>query len=321
MKPRKNILLWQNYLWWHEMVEQRKTHATRIKHALSGRSNMDVDFEEWMLSNIYKYDIDTMIENQKQSMITEGMLIPVWSWVTQFKGMKAGSLPAQLLAQIDNIENFDTVAKLWRFSGYGLAMYWKNGNSEIKAPLDGWKWTNKKRQWTVVLPKANWDEYEHYPYEIENGKLLVPEDSKITDKVKFIEPGDGWYLAKSTDKLVASYHSPFSGLLKGILYNIGQQFIYNNTHPYYDLYYEYRLKQKEKHPVPYCGKCKIEAVPKLKGDKFRCPKDSGHNKQLYFTDNHFDFRGRRRMIKGFLKDLWLEWRKSEGLPVSEEYRI
>lgn len=36
---------------------------------------------------------------------------------------------------------------------------------------------------------------------------------------------------------------------------------------------------------------------------------------------HAELRAKRKMIKRFLSDLWVEWRKLEGLPLSEPYAI
>ncbi len=36
---------------------------------------------------------------------------------------------------------------------------------------------------------------------------------------------------------------------------------------------------------------------------------------------HIDYRARRKMVKRFLLDFWLVWRRLEGLPTSEPYAI
>jgi len=36
---------------------------------------------------------------------------------------------------------------------------------------------------------------------------------------------------------------------------------------------------------------------------------------------HINNRARRKMVKQFIADLWVKWRKLEGLPVSEPYAV
>lgn len=117
-KPRKHVLLWQNYLWWNELVEMRKKHLLRISSIERGKSNLDANFEqdtmEWL-------GLDNAICQVTKSMIACGHTVgPVWDWLTSIRGLAAGSLAARLVAQIDDIAKFDTISKLWRFSGWAV---------------------------------------------------------------------------------------------------------------------------------------------------------------------------------------------------------
>jgi hypothetical protein len=116
-KPRKYARLWQAYLWWNELVKTRQRHNLRIFAIESGRSNLDSQFEKDMISDM---DLDAMVDDLRKTMINYGEEVPAWEWVTNIKGLKSGSLAAQLLAQIDDIQKFATVSKLWRFSGYAV---------------------------------------------------------------------------------------------------------------------------------------------------------------------------------------------------------
>ncbi len=256
MKPRKHAALWQTYLWYNEFLELRKTHLLRISAIEDGRSNMDAQFERNWIE-------DTKLDYHKESLGKQlariGVMIgPTWQWMQGIKGLKSGLLPAQLVAQIDDINKFDTIAKLWRFCGYAV--------------FDG-----------VAEPKAS---------------FKAPHDKE------------------------ARRH--YNGRLKGILFNIAETFIKQQTPGYTDIYYAEKARQRELHPVAICKKCDIECIIKLKKVKgeevqiFSCPNDAKHPKN--FSDSHLHFRAMRKMMKTFLKDLWLEWRKNEGLEITEEWK-
>ena len=117
-KPRKHPQLWQSYLWWDELVQMRKRHTLRISSIEKGKSNLDAQFEQDMLDHM---SLDTAIAMTKKIMIGYGKKLgPVWDWLTGIKGLAAGGLAAQLLAQFDDVSKFDTVSKFWRFSGWAV---------------------------------------------------------------------------------------------------------------------------------------------------------------------------------------------------------
>jgi hypothetical protein len=115
-KPRKYATLWQAYLWWNEMVEIRKRHTLRISSSERGKSNLNAQFEQVMMD---KLDLDARICELNKMMIEEGQETGrVWDWLTSIKGLKAGGLAAQLIAQIDQPP--ETISKLWRFAGWAV---------------------------------------------------------------------------------------------------------------------------------------------------------------------------------------------------------
>jgi len=221
-KPRKHPYLWQAYLHWGELVKMRQRHMLRISSIKKGKSNLSLAFEEHVLEHM---GINELINDAKKVMIQHGEGIgPVWDWLTAIKGLKAGGLAAQLLAQIDDIGKFDTVSKLWMFSGWGL------------------------RDGQVVR-------------------------------------------CKSGEK------SPYNRRLKSIGYLIMDQFVRQQTPLYADIYYDEKRRQRQLHPE------------KIKGE----------NGKWKFNDGHIDNRARRKTIKIFLQHLWVNWRESEGLAVTEPY--
>ncbi len=226
-KPRKYPQLWQSYLFWHEFVEMRKRHLLRISSIDRGKSNLDSQFEKDMLEAA---QLDSLIVTIKKTMTNYGELVPVWDWVTSIKGLGQGGLAAQLLAQIDDIEKFDTVAKLWRFAGYAI----------------------------------------------------------IEGKAEKNQRGE---------------KSHFNRKLKGICFNIADQFIKQQTSYYVDIYYTEKDKQRLLNPNILCKQCNIKWED--------CQSKKTHIK--IFTDAHIHNRAWRKMIKAFLRDLWIEWKKYQNI--------
>jgi hypothetical protein len=248
VKERKHPHLWQSYLWYNEIVELRKRHNLRISAVERGASNFDADFEKHWI-NIF--GLDQIKKDLAKVLANNGSLAgPVWEWITSIKGLGAGLLPAQLLAQIDDIGNSPTVSALWRFCGYAV--------------FDGKAEKGKK------------GEKSHY-----------------------------------------------NRRLKGVCYVIADTFIKQQTPGYVDIYYNEKARQRALHPVAVCRECGIECDVKEKKHKgeiiksYVCPNNSKHVKN--FTDAHIHYRAIRKMMKAFLRDLWIEWRKCEGLPISDEW--
>lgn len=212
-KPRKHPQLWQSYLWWYELMEMRKRHNLRISSIERGKSNLDAQFERDTLQLV---QMDPILKNVKKTMTLYGQLVPVWGWATGIKGLGEGGLAAQLLAQIDDIHKFDTVAALWRFAGFAV--------------MEGKAEKNQKGE-----------------------------------------------------------KSHFNRRLKGVCFNIADQFIKQQTPGYVEIYYAEKERQRELYPGPIAN---------------------GNGKKIY-TDAHIHNRAWRKMIKAFLRDLWVEWQRIE----------
>ena len=243
-KPRKNPHLWQAYLNWNEMMELRKRHTLRISSIDHGKSNMDAQFERDYLEAM---GIETLVKNNVRVMIAAGReLGPVWTWITSIRGMASGSLPAQLLAQIDDPGKFETISKLWAFSGWAVR------------------------------------------------------DGKI-------------------DRCERGKTAPYNRTLKSTCYLCVQQFVYQQTPVYSDLYYEEKDRQLQLHPVPICSKCGGAAVQV--GQQWRCGEcgQKNTNHALKYTPGHIDAMAKRKVAKIFLQHVWLVWRQCDGLPVSEPW--
>jgi hypothetical protein len=122
-KPRRYPRLWQAYQMWDDLVQLRKRHLLRLSSIEAGKSSQDAAFERIFIANL---ELDRNIAESRNAMINCGATNPVWGWLTGFRGLKEGSLAAQLLAQIDDISRCSTVSALWRFAGQAVV----NGRAE-----------------------------------------------------------------------------------------------------------------------------------------------------------------------------------------------
>lgn len=117
-KPRKHPQLWQSYLLWDELMKMRQRHNLRISAAERGKSQMDATLEQNFIEHL---GLDDNLELARKMMINYGKATgPIWQWLTKIKGLGAGGEAAKLIAQVDDIARFDTIAKLWRFAGYAV---------------------------------------------------------------------------------------------------------------------------------------------------------------------------------------------------------
>lgn len=99
-------------------MEMRKKHTLRISSSDAGKSEMSAQFERDMMEHM---QLDTFLGYSRELMIDKGKeLGPVWDWLTSIKGLGAGGLAAQLVAQIDDISKSRTVSALWRFAGWAV---------------------------------------------------------------------------------------------------------------------------------------------------------------------------------------------------------
>jgi len=105
------------------------------------------------------------------------------------------------------------------------------------------------------------------------------------------------------EKNQAGEKSHYNRKLKSICYIIAKSFIYQNTSPYRDIYDAEKAKQRELYPE------------KMDSDKL----DRKGKKLYLYSDAHIHNRAWRKMIKEFLRDVWLTWRRMEGLPVTEAF--
>ena len=114
------------------------------------------------------------------------------------------------------------------------------------------------------------------------------------------------------------HNGDVQGLKKGQEHNYNHRFrstlfaiavngfiMHKKDSKYGQLYEEFKRVDREKHP-----------------EKVDSGKKSKEGKVIYnYTDMHIHMRAIRKMMKVFLKDLWIVWRTLENLPVSDPYEV
>jgi len=123
-------------------------------------------------------------------------------------------------------------------------------------------------------------------------------------------------LAVEDGKAVKRRHgekTDYNPLVKVLMWKVADSFLKQRTPVYRDIYDEVRLNENKKLNNPL-------------GNPKNCPQYSECLKKLKKAKTpsckmHIHRRACRIMVKRFLSDLWLNWRKLEGLPITEPYVI
>jgi len=109
--------------------------------------------------------------------------------------------------------------------------------------------------------------------------------------------------------------------LRTLCWKIGKSFVRAKTPFYRDIYDKAKVSENRKlgNPIenpqncPMYKKCLIRLGQKAKRLSVK-PKNPP-------CKQHIDYRAMRKMVKRFLADFWLAWRRLEGLPLSEPYAV
>lgn len=113
----------------------------------------------------------------------------------------------------------------------------------------------------------------------------------------------------------------FSIKLRSLMWKIGKSFIKARTPFYRELYDEAKDKENEKlgNPIADAENCPMyqQCVLRLRGKAQRLNREV----KTLPCKQHIDYRAMRKMIKRFLADLWITWRRLEGLSTNEPYVI
>jgi len=211
---------------------------------------------------------------------------PIYEWIVAQRGL-ADVRAAGLIAYIEPIERFDSVSKLWTYSGFGVMDICQTCNKRV---VD----YNSRYQWIENTTKRLMEQ---------NEKKLTGKSSEKTLRAKaekMLCSCDKPDAKRIGQRKVAGQIANFSPNLKKQVFLCVDQFVKQG-----DFYKEYYKECKEN----YMNRpdLKEEMESKKKG---ACKGTA-----------HIDAMARRKVAKMFLSHLWTEWRTLEGLPVTDPYAI
>lgn len=236
-RQRKYKELYTAYQMWVELNKFKTRVTNRIGAVERGDSHIDAGMSALFLEGgteikrerrtpsgrekVKVYNAGSGIAGLQDLAVDEmhsyGWYHPMWDWLTSISGI-AGNNAAKLLALVDDIERFPTIASLWRYSGYGIFRYWLDADGKVMAPEQGYKSSRQKvdgeevtvRWFERAEPKPEW-------------KLV-----RIADPQKSRRP-KGW-------------NAPDNTVLKSHLYVINEGMIRAQNSKYVDLYYPAKEK-------------------------------------------------------------------------------
>jgi hypothetical protein len=347
--PRYEHLRWLNDTY-GQIQKQRVAADNRIRAATQGEdTNQPHPIASFLSTRLA--DIEKELFNEMKDAVKDH---PAWPWLSDIKGV-GPTLATKVLGLILDIERFPTVAKLWKFSGYGLnvsgepydpdyAGLYELGTDIVPLDRNGRLYTITNRmsfdEFTGVYdidtddPDSNLAEYVANPSEeqwpVGKGTMFyLGSNSDVVYIVEVGGPDTERQRPKKGEKL------SYNVRLKTALYLVGDSFIKSRS-PYRDLYdrkKEYYRLTKQIQPLKRLMPEEIElgGIPdrgdkegKKQWDKMirEANKRAGESHDgAVWIDAHVDNAARRYMVKIFLSHLWEVWRKEEGLPVREPYAI
>jgi len=221
---------------------------------------------------------------------------PISDWILKTKGISF-SLAGQLVGLIRDIGKFDNVSSLWRY--FGLAVV-----DECTIC--------KKRYWP---PDALSYEMKHTAERLEQQwerKLI-----KDTEKPDFMGKASKMFChceqpnpKRTTQKHREGVLADYNPKAKTLAFKIATQFVKQGDE--YREVYEYHRKKLE------AREDRSQEVEMKKGKLVR-----SKNGEMRSTSGtmHIHMDAQRRTVKEFLKNLWLEWRRIDGLPVTQPYAV
>lgn len=146
------------------------------------------------------------------------------------------------------------------------------------------------------------------------GKVIGPIDIQKANQISKLWRFAG--MAVNNDgrgeRLKKGEKSHFNKTLKSMCWRLGKSLI-RAKGKYYEFFLAEKKRLSEREEERGKKIVPSEKLPKVKGKRTETDELVGLG--------HIDMMAMRKMIKLFLSHLWLEWRRAEGLPVSEPYVI
>lgn len=221
---------------------------------------------------------------------------PISQWLMAHRGIGV-VFAAGLIAYIEDINRFNTVSKLWQYSGMGVYEICQDcGKRVIRADRGAW--------------------IMHMADRLEWANEKVTDKSKIKTREQLVEQATGYVCLCEHPNIKVIGQRRMPGMLldynpdfKKLCYLIGDQFIKQRESPYRKLYDQYRLEYETRPDL-------IAEMQSKKGKG--SVKVKGEHVEVKGTA-HINAMARRKTVKIFLSHLWEEWRTIEGLPTPDPY--
>jgi hypothetical protein len=158
------------------------SQVQKLRIANSNRSFASVEGEDETIPEGFVVEIVEDLEALEKKIFRQMKRTvkhhPAWEWLDGVKGM-GPTLSTKILGLISDIEKFETISKLWSFSGYGLY------DGKRQTPVKGEKLSYNRRLKTAVYLAGDSFIKSRSPY-----RDLYDEAKVYYRRVKQLEPMD-----------------------------------------------------------------------------------------------------------------------------------
>lgn len=342
-QPTMNSGKYEELRWITDVYMQEQKMRIAIGNRLfAAKKGLDSNYPDSFAQQLFdqKKATEEAIFKQMEIVVRDH---PAWPWLKQVKGI-GPTLSTKVLGLIGDIENFDNVAKLWSFSGYGLKergqVYAYDGTHEVNDIVRPVNLNGHAYKILEFIPEDDLASIIDDLYEIGDGFAFIsaPEEVEWPDtallefyviheigavRVKEDGPDHERQRAIKGEKL------SFNRRLKTALYLCAESFVrsrspyrrlYDNKKQYYRIHKQLKPMRRVLGPFEEPDRGTEEGLKEWKVLIGKANKQAGVDKdQAAWTDGHVDNAAKRYMTKIFLSNLWQIWRKAEGLPVRPTY--
>lgn len=239
------------------------------------------------------------IENDiKRDMKARAKKKPITTWIVAQRGL-GYDLASQLIAIIQGPERFENISSLWSY--FGLAVV--DWCTECNRP---WYDTRRKAQKLTTIAQRLKDANDRKI--VKESKNFEAEASKIVCNCQAPK------LKKTTQKHHEGVLGDYNPEAKTLAFKVGTQFVKQGDY-YRQLYDKYRAEYEAREDL----KAEIELK---RGKKTKGKNAEGETTAVETKGTkHIHMMAQRRVVKDFLSDLWVVWRRLEGLPRTDPWAV
>lgn len=281
----------RNYVDLYESVQDIRTALNNRVSPSNKRNNKVeqstafVDFCKGTVKEIDKLEKQILDNVYVNNVIIQEEIKPIYLWLTANKGI-AHTRACGIIAYMYPISRFDTISKLWAYSGYGVIDICTNCNKRV-IPY------HKRHEW--ITKTAN--RLDEQNQKKKNAPKTTPDKLKAQAE-SYLCSCDKQTVKSVGQRKIAGQLLDYNPVLKKQVYLCVDQFVKGGS-----LYKEFYKETKEN----YLNRPDLkEEMESRKG---------GISKGTA----RIDAMARRKVGKLFLSHIWQVWRELEGLPVTKPY--